>query len=88
MRVDWDTSGSIGRRYRRNDEIGTPFTVTGNYDTLEQGSVTIRDRDSMQQVKVPRWQIADKLAALLSGSLLFQDAGDPVAPREEGVEQG
>ena len=80
MRVDWDTSGSIGRRYRRNDEIGTPLAVTVDYDTLEQGSVTIRDRDTMQQIKVPRWQIADKLAALLSGSLLFQDAGDPVAP--------
>ena len=61
MRVDYDTSGSIGRRYRRNDEIGTPFAVTVDYDTLEQGTVTIRDRDTMQQVKVPRWQVADKL---------------------------
>jgi len=75
MRVDYDTSGSIGRRYRRNDEIGTPFAVTVDYETLEMGTVTIRDRDSMQQVKVPRWQVADKLAALLSGSLNFQDAG-------------
>jgi glycyl-tRNA synthetase len=80
MRVDYDTSGSIGRRYRRNDEIGTPFAVTVDYDTLEQGTVTIRDRDSMQQIKVPRWQVADKLAALLGGLLKFQDAGDLVAP--------
>ena len=78
MRVDYDTSGSIGRRYRRNDEIGTPFAVTVDYDTLELGTVTIRDRDSMQQVKVPRWQIADKLTALLGGLLKFQDAGDLV----------
>ena len=80
MRVDYDTSGSIGRRYRRNDEIGTPFEVTVDYETLEQGTVTIRDRDSMQQIKVPRWQIADKLTALLSGSLKFADAGDLVTP--------
>ena len=79
MRVDYDTSGSIGRRYRRNDEIGTPFAVTVDYDTLEQGTVTIRDRDSMQQIKVPRWQVADKLTALLGGILKFQDAGDLVA---------
>jgi len=84
MRVDYDTSGSIGRRYRRNDEIGTPFAVTVDYETLEEGTVTIRDRDSMEQVKVPRWQVADKLAALLSGSLNFQDAGViPAAARKE-----
>ena len=79
MRVDYDTSGSIGRRYRRNDEIGTPYAVTVDYETLEQGTVTIRDRDSMGQVKLPRWQVADKLSALLDGQLKFQDAGDPVA---------
>ena len=79
MRVDYDTSGSIGRRYRRNDEIGTPFAVTVDYDTLEQATVTIRDRDSMEQIKVPRWQVADKLSALLGGRLLFRDAGDLVA---------
>jgi len=79
LRVDYDTSGSIGRRYRRNDEIGTPYEITVDYETLEQGTVTIRDRDSMSQVKVPRWQVADKLAALLSGNLKFADAGTMVA---------
>ena len=83
MRVDYDTSGSIGRRYRRNDEIGTPLEVTVDYETLEQGTVTIRDRDSMGQVKVPRWQVADKLSALLAGQIKFQDAGDPVAAKKE-----
>jgi glycyl-tRNA synthetase len=78
MRTDYDTSGSIGRRYRRNDEIGTPYEVTVDYETIEEGTVTIRDRDSMSQVRVPRWQVADKLQALLNGALPFQDAGDPV----------
>ncbi|WP_348303368.1 glycine--tRNA ligase [Methanothrix sp.] len=78
MRTDYDTSGSIGRRYRRNDEIGTPYEVTIDYETIEEGTVTIRDRDSMSQVRIARWQVVDKLQALLNGDLLFQDAGDPV----------
>ena len=78
MRTDYDTSGSIGRRYRRNDEVGTPYEVTIDYETIEEGTVTIRDRDSMSQVRVARWQVVDKLQALLNGDLLFQDAGDPV----------
>ena len=78
MRTDYDTSGSIGRRYRRNDEIGTPYEVTIDYETIEEGTVTIRDRDSMSQIRVARWQVVDKLQALLNGDLLFQDAGDPV----------
>lgn len=82
MRTDYDTSGSIGRRYRRNDEIGTPYEVTVDYETIEEGTVTIRDRDSMSQVRVPRWQVADKLQALLNGVLPFQDAGDPVRPEK------
>ena len=82
MRTDYDTSGSIGRRYRRNDEIGTPYEVTVDYETIEEGTVTIRDRDSMSQVRVPRWQVADKLQALLNGALPFQEAGDPVRPEK------
>ncbi len=78
MRTDYDTSGSIGRRYRRNDEVGTPYEVTVDYETIEESTVTIRDRDSMSQVRVPRWQVVDKLQALLNGDLSFQDAGDPV----------
>jgi glycyl-tRNA synthetase len=78
MRTDYDTSGSIGRRYRRNDEIGTPYEVTIDYETIEEGTVTIRDRDSMSQVRVARWQVVDKLQALLNGDILFQDAGYPV----------
>ena len=49
---DYDESGSIGKRYRREDEIGTPYCITIDFDTLEDESVTIRDRDTMQQVRV------------------------------------
>jgi len=48
----FDTSGSIGKRYRRQDEIGTPFCITVDYDSLENGTVTVRERDSMQQETV------------------------------------
>ncbi|MBR4613906.1 MAG: glycine--tRNA ligase, partial [Kiritimatiellae bacterium] len=48
----WDESGAIGRRYRRQDEAGTPFCVTVDFDTLENGTVTVRDRDTMQQERL------------------------------------
>jgi glycyl-tRNA synthetase len=47
--IDYDDAGSIGRRYRRQDEIGTPYCVTVDFDTLEDHAVTVRDRDTMQQ---------------------------------------
>ena len=50
--TDYDESGSIGKRYRRQDEAGTPYCVTVDFDTLEEGSVTVRDRDSMSQERV------------------------------------
>ncbi|MDE6583284.1 MAG: glycine--tRNA ligase, partial [Clostridia bacterium] len=49
---DYDEAGSIGKRYRRQDEIGTPFCVTIDFDTLEDDTVTIRERDSMQQIRL------------------------------------
>ncbi len=51
-KCEYDVAGNIGKRYRRQDEIGTPFCVTIDYDTLEDRSVTIRDRDSMQQDRI------------------------------------
>ncbi|MFZ9564919.1 MAG: glycine--tRNA ligase [Ilumatobacteraceae bacterium] len=51
--VDYDDTQSIGKRYRRQDEIGTPLCITVDFDSLEDGAVTIRDRDSMDQVRVP-----------------------------------
>ena len=50
--LDYDKTGSIGKRYRRQDEIGTPFCITYDFDSLEDQSVTIRDRDTMEQVRV------------------------------------
>ena len=51
--VDYDETGSIGKRYRREDEIGTPYCVTVDFDTLEDNQVTIRDRDTMEQIRIP-----------------------------------
>lgn len=53
FRVDYDDAGSIGKRYRRHDEIGTPFCITVDFDTEQDGCVTIRDRDLMEQTRVP-----------------------------------
>jgi glycyl-tRNA synthetase len=83
IRVDYDTSGSIGRRYRRNDEVGTPYCVTIDYETVEKGTVTIRDRDSMRQIKVQVDQLKAILEGLLAGDQKFEDAGTPVAPTKE-----
>ncbi len=57
--VDFDESGSIGKRYRREDEIGTPFCITYDFDTENDGCVTIRDRDTMEQVRVPIGEVVD-----------------------------
>ncbi len=63
--IDVDLAGSIGRRYRRQDEVGTPFCVTVDFDTLDDRAVTVRDRDSMQQDRVS----LDRLAAHLQERL-------------------
>ncbi len=54
----YDEAGSIGKRYRRQDEIGTPFCVTVDFDTLEDGTVTVRDRDTMSQIRLPADEVA------------------------------
>ncbi|MFW6367375.1 MAG: glycine--tRNA ligase, partial [bacterium] len=64
-RTEFDVTGSIGKRYRRQDEIGTPICVTFDFDSLEDGAVTVRDRDTMAQERVP----IDGLVAHLSGRL-------------------
>ena len=56
--TDYDQSGAIGRRYRRQDEIGTPYCITVDYDTLKDNTVTLRFRDSMEQVRIPVSEIA------------------------------
>lgn len=65
--IDYDDAGAIGRRYRRQDEIGTPFCITVDFDTLEDQAVTIRDRDEMTQERVALDQVQSYLAARLLG---------------------
>ncbi len=65
--VDFDDTQAIGRRYRRQDEIGTPFCITVDFETLEDQAVTIRERDTMQQERVALSQVRDWLAARLPG---------------------
>lgn len=65
--VDYDEAGSIGKRYRREDEIGTPYCVTIDFDTLEDNQVTIRDRDTMEQVRVP----IDELNKWINAKIVF-----------------
>jgi glycyl-tRNA synthetase len=64
--VQFDDAGSIGRRYRRQDEVGTPLCVTIDFDTLQDQAVTVRDRDTMQQDRVPIAKLLDDLKARLS----------------------
>ena len=65
--VDFDDAGSIGKRYRREDEIGTPFCITFDFDSLEDGCVTVRDRDTMQQERIA----IDQLTAYIQEKLIF-----------------
>ena len=64
--AEYDEGGSIGRRYRRQDEIGTPWGITVDGQTMEDDTVTLRDRDSLEQVRVPADGLADRLAARLA----------------------
>jgi glycyl-tRNA synthetase len=65
--VDFDDSGAIGRRYRRQDEIGTPYCVTVDFDTLEDHAVTVRERDSMKQERIAIDQASAYFAERLLG---------------------
>ncbi len=63
----YDESGNIGRRYRRQDEVGTPFCVTYDFDSQDDGRVTVRERDSMEQERVPATELTDVLRRRLEG---------------------
>ena len=65
--TDYDDAGSIGKRYRRQDEIGTPFCVTYDFDSETDGMVTVRDRDSMEQVRIK----IDELDAYFADKFTF-----------------
>jgi glycyl-tRNA synthetase len=66
-RLFYDDSGSIGRRYRRQDEAGTPFCVTIDFDTIGDKQVTIRDRDTLEQERIPIAAVRDRLKNLIAG---------------------
>ena len=65
--TEFDDAGSIGKRYRRQDEIGTPFCITYDFESAEDGCVTVRDRDTMQQERVK----IDELVAYIEAKLEF-----------------
>ncbi|MDH5238326.1 MAG: His/Gly/Thr/Pro-type tRNA ligase C-terminal domain-containing protein, partial [Acidimicrobiia bacterium] len=65
--TDYDETQAIGRRYRRQDEIGTPLCVTVDFDTLDDQAVTVRDRDTMLQERVPIADLVAHLEPLLEG---------------------
>jgi len=69
--VHYDDTQSIGRRYRRQDEVGTPYGVTIDFQSLEDNQITIRERDSMNQIRVPIATLKETLAAKLAGQDLF-----------------
>jgi glycyl-tRNA synthetase len=63
---EYDEGGAIGKRYRRQDELGTPFCITIDFDTLEDDTVTLRDRDSMKQERIPVSQLVNELSKRIS----------------------
>ncbi len=70
--VEYDENGAIGRRYRRQDEIGTPYAITVDYETRETHTVTIRDRDSMQQVRLPVLGLEEVVYSLVMGATTLE----------------
>lgn len=73
LSVKYDDSGNIGRRYRRQDEIGTPFCVTVDHETLEEGTVTVRERDSTEQERVNLSELREVVEDLVHGEQEFSD---------------
>ena len=65
--VDYDDAGAVGRRYRRQDEVGTPFCLTYDFDSPEDGAVTVRERDTMTQERIPLEGVERYLAERLIG---------------------
>ena len=66
MPAEYDTGGSIGKRYRRQDEIGTPWGVTVDHQTMEDDTVTLRDRDSLEQARIRVGELGGELERRLA----------------------
>ena len=84
----YDDTASIGKLYRRQDEIGTPFCVTVDVETLDDGAATIRERDSMTQERVALEAIPDRLAALIAGATAWEGAPRPSASTDDQRDAG
>jgi len=76
--ADYDESGTIGRRYARADEIGVPLSLTVDYKTKQDQTVTIRDRDSWRQVRSDRRRVPENALRYLRGEIGFSELGTPV----------
>lgn len=83
-RVD-DSSASIGKRYSRNDELGTPLGITVDFQTLQDGSITLRDRDSTTQVRADEDKILEAIKSLVDGSKTWAQIESEL-PKFEGQE--
>jgi glycyl-tRNA synthetase len=81
--VEYDESGTIGRRYARADEIGVPISVTVDYASIKDNTVTLRDRDSRSQVRADRNLIANLAHEFLMGRMQFSQLGQPVITKAE-----
>ncbi len=84
MAATYDDTASIGKLYRRQDEIGTPFCVTVDVDTLEDGAATIRERDSMAQERVALTAVGDRIAALVAETETWRGAAPGDAVEADG----
>lgn len=83
-RVD-DSSASIGKRYSRNDELGTPFGITVDFQTVKDGTITLRERDSTRQVRAEEDKVLEAIRALVEGTKTWQDIESEL-PLFEGQE--
>lgn len=86
LSVSYDETGNIGRRYRRQDEIGTPFCITVDHQTLEDGTVTLRERDSTVQIRIEVDALTDTLRGLRDGRLTFEEVRADADSVERGVD--
>lgn len=84
-RVD-TSSAALGRRYARSDEIGVPFAVTVDFDTLKDGTVTIRERDSMVQVRVPKSEVTSIVFGIVHKRMTWENVLEkyPVVTVDDG----
>ena len=88
MAATYDDTASIGKLYRRQDEIGTPFCVTVDVETLDDGAATIRERDSMTQERVALGAIPDRLAELVAGTTAWDGVPRHAAVTDDRQDDG